>query len=185
MTIGSILERALPVLSENSIALIALGISVSSALFSWGQKRQEMKIAWIRDLVSWSQEPMRALSRAEVEINRLPALPAEEAAAIRTELKARLSAAVDEGRLFFENLGSKRPDVLDPLMRAHRALDADPAKYPPNHLKRCMGRHRTEFWQLVQSKINPAWLRKAVGGPTATGGDGSDDFDVPDLPKRK
>lgn len=165
---------------ENWVALAAAVVSIVSAIMAASQKRQELRIAWTRDLVSWASASMVALSRAQVEVGALSA-DADGLARSR-DIRVHLSAAVDQGRMFFENKQGLRPELLDPLVRAFdllAATEADPQRYTRDHLLACMHRHRTEFWKMVQAEVQPNWIAEVVQGSTSAAGAGAWDFDQP------
>ncbi|HEX8899914.1 hypothetical protein [Vitreimonas sp.] len=179
---GEILSWSAIQLGANWVSLVGALISVISAFAAAAQRRNELRIARIKDLIAWANEGMAGLALACVEVSRGEFRDAVESPASdrRASIRARLSAAVDQGRLFFENKQSFRPDVLDPLVRAFDlmlAAERHPDRYTVEHLEACMSRHRSDFWKMVQKKVDPEWMRKAVQGPQAVAGSGAWDFD--------
>jgi hypothetical protein len=176
--LGGLMNSAILQVQQNWVSLAAAVVSIASAVLAVRQKRQEMRIAWVRDLVSWASEAMLALSSAQVEVEATEG--SEVAAGRRKAIRSQLSAAVDRGRLFFENKQGLRPGLLDPLVRAFDLLstiEREPTRYTRDHLVACMNRHRTDFWKLVQAKVDPEWITEAVQGPRSDAGDGAWDFD--------
>ena len=99
----------------------------------------------------------------------------------RAQLLRRLSAMIDQGRMFFENekfgdFGSRkfpayqglRPKILDPLVATYLAIKA------LNHIDQLPDNPRNErligwrryFVSVLQKELNPEWIRKAkfIGG---------------------
>lgn len=176
---SSITEQIARAFVANWIALLAATVSVGSAIIAANQRRQEMRIGWNRELMQWAKEAMSALSDAQEECRRLPTIPAERAEEIRVALQKRLSAAVDHGRLFFENIEELRPQILDPLVAVHRMLDTELAQYPKGTLYSILDVHRRNFWKRVQRAIDPRWVRRTIQGPDSKAGQGARDYDNP------
>lgn len=95
----------------------------------------------------------------------------------RTALLRRLSALVDQGRMFFENekledYGSwklsayqgLRPKVLDPLVAAYLAIKAlnHVNELPDSQRKERLIGWRRYFVSVLQKELNPEWIRKAT-----------------------
>lgn len=166
--------------SKNWVSIVAAVISVASAISAASHKRTELKIAWTKDVVAWANDSMLALAEGWVEVGRTRHSDDVVASDRRADVRARLAASVDRGRLFFENREGSRPDVLDPLVRAFDLLTAAEeatSRYTQEHLVSCMSRHRSDFWRVVQATVDPAWVRKVAGGPDSALGAGATDFD--------
>ena len=105
----------------------------------------------------------------------------------RAELLRRLSALVDQGRMFFENdksgdYGSSklpayqglRPKVLDPLVAAYLAIKAldFPDSLPDESRNQQLIGWRRYFVSVLQKELNPEWIRKAAHYNTQLTGGG-------------
>jgi hypothetical protein len=169
------------VLGSNWVALIALVVSVATALGAARQKQWELWFAWRRDVVDWAREGMTALATAQNEVRRIHTLAEPEALALKTRLQSQLSAAVDHGRLFFLNKKKLRPEVLDPLVCVYALLNEDLAGYGPQRLYEIVEVHRTNFWRRAQRAMGTRLVQKAVKGIDAPAGIGTQDFNNPTL----
>lgn len=176
--LNALTQAAVLQVQEHWVAIAAALVSVVSAIMAAAQKRQERRIAWTRDVITWASNAMVALSRAQVEMGAL-SLDADRLDRSR-DIRIHLSAAVDQGRLFFENKQDLRPELLDPLVRAFEllaAVEVEPQRYTKDHLLACMHRHRSEFWRMVQQEVKPNWIAQVMQGSTSRAGAGAWDFD--------
>lgn len=175
---SDLLSSVLSSIADNWVALAAALVSLAAAVSSASQRRREMRIGWNRDLTAWAKEAMLALCEAQTLSGAFAEMPPEAAQAKAHELRARLAASVDHGRLFFENIKDKRPAVLDPLVGVVRLM-REYNKHEPKALIAAIDTHRNNFWRRVQAVIDPRWMRKRVSATDVAAGDGVPDYANP------
>lgn len=110
----------------------------------------------------------------------------------RAQLLRRLSAMVDQGRMFFENekledYGSGklaayqglRPKVLDPLVATYLAIKAlnHVDELPDNSRNERLIGWRRYFVSVLQKELNPEWIRKATHYTQFSGGGAGNNID--------
>lgn len=117
---------------------------------------------------------------AQVYIFEVRGRPIQDA--MRLELRASLSKAIEHGRLFFTNKAGLRPRILDPLMRMYRLLDSDFSDLDDQQVLQLCDRHRREFCAEVQKVVDPSFIRKVVDLPDSPAGVGADDFAAVEAP---
>jgi hypothetical protein len=147
--------------SANWVALLAALISIASAFYANNQRRRELRIAWNREVVDWAKQAIAVLAEAEaycVATTTLGVASDEK----RIELQARLSAMVDQGRLFFENTDGLRASVLDPVVSMYNLTGADLSGMSLTDIVRHTRTHRRAFWRRVQDVVDPRWVRAVV-----------------------
>lgn len=130
---------------EQWMAVASAVIAFASFLFNWRlvsrQERREaanLKLAHDSDIIRWSDEVIAVLADAnEMLCEKGESYPDAEFRIHRSATRARVSALIDRGRLFFPNLKSKvghgadkeagyqghRQPVLDALVGAYDLLD--------------------------------------------------------------
>ncbi len=165
-------------IAENWVALGAAFVSLAAAISAASHRRREMRIGWNRELMAWAKDAMQALSEAQTFASVLTSLPADIAQAKAMDLRSRLAASVDQGRLFFENIEGKRPHLLDPLVGVVRLL-REYDKHDARALVSAIDVHRFNFWRRAQGVVDPRWMRKTMQGADVAAGDGADDYATP------
>lgn len=165
-------------IAENWVALGAAFVSLAAAISAASHRRREMRIGWNRELMAWAKDAMLALSEAQMWAPALASMPAEAAQAKAMDVRSRLAASVDQGRLFFENIEGKRPHLLDPLVGVVRLL-REYDTHDAHALAAAIDTHRFNFWRRVQGVVDPRWMRKTMQGADVAAGDGADDYATP------
>ncbi|MGH6949340.1 MAG: hypothetical protein ACREH4_00555 [Vitreimonas sp.] len=124
-------DIALPVAELGTANLIALGsaaVAVIAAFAVQGVGRSQLQAAWERELVDWAHEAVSAAGRAATYASEMKLLEPPAVARERYEVLCALTAAIDRGRLFHENLGAsprtrgRRPEHLDSLVSIFRLI---------------------------------------------------------------
>ncbi len=165
--------------TANWIALGAALVSLAGAVSAGSHRRREMRIGWNRELMAWAKSAMEALCEAQTFAGDFGVMPPEMAHTKATEIRAKLAASVDHGRLFFENIEGKRPHLLDPLVGVVRLM-REHNKYDAKTLVNAIDTHRFNFWHRVQKVVDPRWMRRTVQGADATAGAGANDYATPE-----
>lgn len=169
--------------------LIALTVLVSSLLQKW-LDRATQRVFRIHD---WGNDCISALTEAQhfCLVNESDFSDNAAYALERMSLLRRLSALIDRGRIFYRNIQQDedelerenwlenfrarpghRPEILDPLVHAYRAVKAKSGSGDQDRAD-LLYRWRGRFITLLQCEANPHWLRKAQyyrKGPGAAGG---------------
>ena len=153
-------------------------VACVSAAFSWRtmrrQERREatsLKLAHDSDIIRWSDEVILQLAEAnELLHEKGVSYPDEEFPRRRSQARARISALIDRGRLFFPNTVEKgghgadkelayqghRQPALEALVCAHDALnDAGLASGPDKAALDAMMTHRRAFITEVFKAVDP------------------------------
>jgi hypothetical protein len=120
-------------------------LAMASALFSWRASRRaekranvSLKMAYDSDIIRWCDDVVATLAQAQEMLTEKGVSYADQDfARRRSDARARLSALIDRGRLFFPNTKSAsghgsekelgfqghRQPVLDALVNAYELLD--------------------------------------------------------------
>ena len=154
-------------------AICAVFIAVAVYRFSRQQHSTQMRTQRAVQIHEWSNECLCAITEAEhfclLQETHFSNSGAYEIR--QNDLLHRLSALIEQGRLFFRNVHQDeygqekfparrgyRPEILDPLVAAYEAVRTKNATFLPEWLPR--------FVSLIQYEVDPAWLRKATYYPS-------------------
>jgi hypothetical protein len=153
-------------------------LAAVSAFLSWRMSRRSekranvsLKMAYDSDIIRWSDEVILTFAQAnEILFEKGVSYPDQEFARRRSEARARLSALIDRGRMFFPNTKSvsghgaekemgfqgHRQPVLDELVNAYRLLDQAGSGPGPDR-EGCEGlmKHRRAFIAEVFKAVDP------------------------------
>lgn len=167
------------------IAIVSAALAILSFLFNWAVVRRQtalqsesLKGQLDANVLDWGSEAMDVLTDCVwLACNRGASIPAEEFAREHARSRAKLSAIIDKGRLFFPNrvtatkgegkaraFRGGRPFVLNPLVFAFFELDTlDPAESSPatdagDFLVAC----RREFVSELQHHLDPRRRRETL-----------------------
>ena len=162
---------------------------IAFAVF-WHSRRQRLvdrgtqRIIRIHD---WGNDCIDALAEAgQFCLLQKSEFPNSHAYAIqKSELLHRLSALIDQGRLFYRNVDQDRyglhnfparrgyrPEILDPLVAAYRSVLEMCGSANEDRFRR-LYEWRGRFITLLQCEVDPSWLQKAryyPPGPVAEAG---------------
>lgn len=157
-------------------AVSAVLIAVVVYRFSRQQHSTQMRTQRAVQIHEWSNECLYAITEAEHFCLLHEAdFPNIGAYNIRqNDLLYRLSALIEQGRLFFRNVQQDeygeekfparrgyRPEILDPVVAAYEAVRTKDATFLHEWLAR--------FVSLIQYEVDPAWLREATYYPSGPG----------------
>jgi len=150
-------------------AICALGITIAVYWFYRLQHSTQMRTQRAVQIHEWSNECLRAITEAEHFFLLQEAyFPNSGVYKIRqNDLLHRLAALIEQGRLFFRNVGQGihgqekfparrgfRPEILDPLVAAYEAVRTEKVTSLPEW--------RARFVSLIQYEVDAEWLRKAT-----------------------
>lgn len=167
-------EIALPAIELGTTNLIALGgaaVAVISAFAAQGMGRRQMQFAWERELLEWAHSAVGAAARAATFASEMKLLGPPAAATERYEVLCALSAAIDQGRLFHENLGAsprsrgRRPEHLDALVSIFRLIRVEDKPDPV-----VIRDHQVAFVGGVQTLLSTSERRRWVRAREARAG---------------
>lgn len=149
----------------------------------------QVQLQRVLKVYEWGYECILALAEADhLCLFTSNELDQVDFAKCRIELLGRLSALVDQGRMFFENekfgeyglsklpaYRGLRPKVLDPLVATYLAINAldFPDSLPDESRNRRLIGWRRYFVSVLQKELNPEWIRKATHYNTQLTGGGA------------
>jgi hypothetical protein len=159
---------------------LSVGAALASGVFALlarNERRQERRLNRHRDVIAWAKDAMKAITSVEQHLPLLSGDASNES--LLVQLKLEISAAVDQGRLFFPN-DSKgfRPAILDPLVRTFRLLDDAALIQDAKHARDCMSRHRKDFWVVCQLVVEAGWTKRFLNAGDVPEGGGASDYNV-------
>ena len=150
-------------------AICAVFIAVAVYRFTRQQHSMQMRTQRAVQIHEWSNECLYAITEAE-HFCMLQETDFSNGGAHRirqNDLLHRLSAQIEQGRLFFRNVHQEeygqekfparrghRPEILDPLIAAYEAVRTNNADF--------LSEWRARFVSLIQYEVDPEWLRKAT-----------------------
>ena len=168
--------QVIATLAEAIAAVGAVLIAVAVYRFSRLQHSTQMRTQRAVQIHEWCNACLCAITEAEhFCMLQVADFPDSGAYNIRqNDLLHRLSALIEQGRLFFRNVHQDkygqekfparrgyRPEILDPVVAAYEAVRAKDATYLHKWLAR--------FVSLIQYEVDPAWLREATYYPSGPG----------------
>ena len=172
-------------------ALIALTQACIAIAVFWSSRRQRFvdlgtqRVIRIQD---WGNDCIGVLSEAGqfCLLNTSDASRAFDYEMYKGNILHRLSALIDQGRLFYRNSDRHeygqhkfparrgyRPEILDPLVAAYRSVQESGGSADPDGFER-LYEWRGRFISLLQYEVDPTWLRNArfyPDGPRQRGRD--------------
>jgi hypothetical protein len=169
-------EIRMPIAEIGAANLIALGgaaVAVISAFAAQGMGRRQLQFAWERELLEWAHAAIAAAARAATYASEFKLLEPQAAAAERYEVLCALSVAIDQGRLFHENIGvstrsrGRRPEHLDSLVSIFRMLRVEEKPDPV-----VIRDHQVAFVGGVQALLSTRERRRWVRAREARPGSG-------------
>ena len=161
--------QVIAALASAVAAICTLGIAIAVYRFSRQQHATQMRTQRAVQVHEWSNECLRTMTEAEhFFLLEEACFPDSGAYRMRqNDLLHRLSALIEQGRLFFRNVDQHksglesfparrgyRPEVLDPLVAAYEAVRTEKVAFLPEW--------RARFVSLIQYEVDAEWLRKAV-----------------------
>lgn len=169
---------------EQWLALVSAVLAISSfvlnlRLVSRQEKRNaaSLKLAYDSNVIDWSDEILHVLSDAhEVLIEKGVSYADAEFPSRRSDIRARLSALIDRGRVFFPNrtdtdhgaekdLGFKghRQDILNALVRGYGVIDASGSgPWPDRASADALMAERRKFVAEVFKAVDPVRRGKKI-----------------------
>ena len=170
------LSEVIAALASAVAAAGAVFIAVVVYRFSLQQHSTQMRTQRAVRIHEWSNECLYAITEAEHFCSLQKADFSNDGAynIRQKDILHRLSALIEQGRLFFRNVDQHkygqekfparrgyRPEILDPLVAAYQAVQTKDATFLHEWLAR--------FVSLIQYEVDPAWLRKATYYPNGPG----------------
>ena len=157
----------------NLIAIGSAAVAVISAFAAQGMGRRQLQFAWERELLEWAHSAVGAAARAATYASELKLLEPPTAARERYEVLVALSVAIDQGRLFHENIGAssrsrgRRPEHLDALVSIFRLIRVEDKPDPV-----VIRDHQVAFVGGVQALLSTRERRRWVRAREAVAGSG-------------
>ena len=170
-----------------AIAFTQVCIALAVFWHSRGQRLVDRGAQRVIRIHDWGNDCIDALAEArQFCLLQKSEFPNSHAYTIqKSELLHRLSTLIDQGRLFYRNVDQGRhglhkfpvrrgyrPEILDPLVAAHRSVEEMCGSANKDRFSRLF-EWRGRFITLLQREIDPSWLQKAryqSAGPGAEAG---------------
>lgn len=155
------------------VSLGGAAVAVASAFAAQEQGRRQLRFAWDRELMEWAHQALEAAARAATYSAHSGLLNIEKQSEERFSVLSALSSAIDQGRLFYENIGATetdrgfRPDHLDPLVSIFRHMqDSSPDI-------QIIREEQVAFVRKLQAILDTPTRRRWVRASNARAGRGS------------
>ena len=173
------------------IAFTQACIAVAVFWYSLERTRVDRGLQRVIRIQDWGNDCIVAFTEAQqlCEFGESDVPDERTYTVMRRDLLVRISALIEQGRLFFENTHREmddatdkyparrgyRPEILDPLMFAFRRVDELDGSADKGKSDR-LGKWKSLFVSLLQCEVEPYWLQRAqyyVDGPGRGPGLGS------------
>ncbi len=159
-------------LTLGSAALAILSFFLNLRLVARQEKRNRvaMKMAHDSDVIGWSDEVVTLLAHTqEMLVEKGASYNDDDFRARRSDVRARLSALIDRGRIFFPNrkdgdfgtdkeagFQGRRHPALDVLVDAYGIIDAaGSAQGPDRENSEKLTTHRRKFMAEIFTSVDP------------------------------
>ncbi|MBL0915530.1 MAG: hypothetical protein IBJ13_08465 [Sphingopyxis sp.] len=163
----------------------ALSVFITGAGFYMGWRRYQSDSLRSRDVAVWADKAIAMLLTVELCAKPGSPIAADDRAKRLTDAYFALSALIEQGRIFFVNVGDRdgtrvdstyagrRPKLLDPLVIAHKAAARmiERPKDDGKALHTLLVEQRKAFVAHVQSEIG---RRQSIAKDSRKGGEAPD-----------